>query len=49
MYQGPTYFNGGDQSFTDCINDKDSHPLWATYGNFSVGGLNGESIANNGW
>ena len=47
MYHGPRM--GGDQTFSDCINGKDVHPLWKTYGNWSIGGVNGEPIANNGW
>ena len=47
MYNGPRM--GGDQSFSDCINGKSNHPLWLTYGNWSIGGVNGEPIANNGW
>merc|ERR1712223_622366 len=47
MYLGPRM--GGDQSFSDCIGGKDIHPLWSTYGNWTIGGVNGEPIANNGW
>ena len=28
---------------------KESGPLWKTYGNFSVGTVDGEPVANNGW
>ena len=47
MYKGPRL--GGDLSFTDCINENESDPLWRTFGNFSVGTIDGEPNANNGW
>jgi len=47
MYKGPS--TGGDLSFTDCIGDFESAPLWKTFGNFSVGKPDGEPNSNNGW
>ena len=52
MYNGPTSDlkrdSGGDQTFCDCLEGK-GLPLANTYGNWSIGGVNGEPIANNGW
>ena len=47
MYSGPGMT--GDQTFSDCIGGESIQSLWQTYGNWSVGDVNGNPIANNGW
>ena len=46
MYLGPRI--GGDQTFNGCQSVSE-RMLSETYGNWTIGGVNGEPIANNGW